>query len=162
MVTNIHFENFRGFTDLKLDGLKRINLIVGRNNAGKTSLLEGIVIATDSNRIGEMPGLLRASVGEVGLRYFRWLVKDSEKVREAKLRLSGPAVHCETILKRRTGNEQVTAPSSAWNQVFASGGVIIFASRDSSKIRCRVLSVQHQHPNQLVKLFAQAVKRKGG
>ena len=46
MLTRIEFENFRGFLQLTLDGLQRVNLIVGKNNSGKTSLLEGTLKAT--------------------------------------------------------------------------------------------------------------------
>jgi len=44
MYTSIHIRNFRSLDDLTIDGLKRINLFVGKNNAGKTSLLEGIFL----------------------------------------------------------------------------------------------------------------------
>ena len=42
MISELKIESFRGFTSLDLRGLKRVNLVVGENNAGKTSLLEGI------------------------------------------------------------------------------------------------------------------------
>ncbi len=42
MLTSIELTGFRGFRQLKLEGLQRVNLIVGKNNSGKTSLLEGI------------------------------------------------------------------------------------------------------------------------
>ena len=76
MFTSLDFQNFRGFTALKLEGLKSVNLIVGRNNSGKTSLLEGIALLSDPHRFGEMPGLLRANSGQVEQRYFRWLLRD--------------------------------------------------------------------------------------
>lgn len=41
-LTSLHIQNFRGFRDLKIDQLGRVNLIVGKNNVGKTSLLEAI------------------------------------------------------------------------------------------------------------------------
>ncbi len=39
---------FRGMRDLKLEGLGRINLLVGNNNSGKTSVLEALSIFCDS------------------------------------------------------------------------------------------------------------------
>lgn len=39
-----HVARFRGLRDLKLEGLGRINLLVGANNAGKTSALEALSI----------------------------------------------------------------------------------------------------------------------
>ena len=47
MLTNIEITNFRGFEKLTLNGLGRVNLIVGRNNTGKTSLLEAVVSLID-------------------------------------------------------------------------------------------------------------------
>jgi AAA15 family ATPase/GTPase len=38
----LHFKNYRLFQELKITGLKRVNLIAGKNNTGKTALLEGI------------------------------------------------------------------------------------------------------------------------
>ena len=46
---SIHIENYRGIDGLILDELGRINLIVGLNNAGKTSLLEAISLLTHQN-----------------------------------------------------------------------------------------------------------------
>ena len=42
MLESVHIRNFRGLKDLKVDGLGRINLFAGRNNSGKTALLEAL------------------------------------------------------------------------------------------------------------------------
>jgi energy-coupling factor transporter ATP-binding protein EcfA2 len=42
MYESIHIKRFRQFQELSLSGLTRVNLFVGRNNAGKTSILEAI------------------------------------------------------------------------------------------------------------------------
>lgn len=41
-----HFliKNFRCFAELHLDNLERVNLIAGKNNTGKTALLEAIYL----------------------------------------------------------------------------------------------------------------------
>ena len=44
MLNSLRIRNYRGFKDLKVDGLNRINLIAGKNNSGKTSLLEAIFL----------------------------------------------------------------------------------------------------------------------
>lgn len=41
---HINIHQFRGFSNFNLENLGRINLIVGMNNAGKTSLLEAVSI----------------------------------------------------------------------------------------------------------------------
>lgn len=42
MIESMHIKNFKCFKDFKLEGLSRINLIGGKNNVGKTALLEAI------------------------------------------------------------------------------------------------------------------------
>ncbi len=46
MYTSFRVQNFRCFRDLRLDDLGRVNLIAGRNNSGKTALLEAIYLHT--------------------------------------------------------------------------------------------------------------------
>jgi len=41
---NLKINNFRGLKNLEIDNLKRVNIFVGNNNAGKTSILEAIQI----------------------------------------------------------------------------------------------------------------------
>ena len=46
MYESFRVQNFRGFEDLRLDDLARVNLIAGKNNTGKTALLEAIALHT--------------------------------------------------------------------------------------------------------------------
>lgn len=42
MLKTVHIKNFRGFESFELQNLGQINLLVGKNNSGKTSVLEAI------------------------------------------------------------------------------------------------------------------------
>jgi len=44
MLKNIEITNFRCFKATKISGFKRVNLIGGQNNAGKTALLEAVLL----------------------------------------------------------------------------------------------------------------------
>ena len=44
MLERLRIRRFRGFEDLRIDGLSRINLVAGANNAGKTTLLEAVFL----------------------------------------------------------------------------------------------------------------------
>ncbi len=44
MLENIEIQNFRCFEDTKILGFKRVNLIGGKNNAGKTAFLEALLL----------------------------------------------------------------------------------------------------------------------
>ena len=45
MLDHLHIQNYRLFKDLKIDKLGQVNLIAGKNNTGKTALLEALRIA---------------------------------------------------------------------------------------------------------------------
>jgi AAA15 family ATPase/GTPase len=40
----IRIEDFRGFDTLEIDRLSKINLFVGKNNSGKTSIIEALFL----------------------------------------------------------------------------------------------------------------------
>lgn len=69
MMTSLQFESFRGFTDLPISPLKRINLIAGANNTGKTGILEGlyVLLAGDNAQVSILPSVFRSNIaGQMG------------------------------------------------------------------------------------------------
>lgn len=60
MYKSVRIQNFRGFEDLTVDGLTRVNLIVGDNSVGKTALLEAVMC------------LNRAATGDILPRLDLW------------------------------------------------------------------------------------------
>ncbi|MBL8715051.1 MAG: AAA family ATPase [Myxococcales bacterium] len=70
MFAGLEIDGFR------LDGLGRVNLIMGKNNSGKTSLLEAINLLGNQQMIQGLPGLFRANTGPVAELFFPWLVRD--------------------------------------------------------------------------------------
>lgn len=58
MITSAEIQNFRGFKDIKLSGLTRVNVIVGDNGTGKTALLEALFLASAAS--AEVPMRFRA------------------------------------------------------------------------------------------------------
>ena len=51
MLKNVKIENFRGFQSFELQQLGRVNLLVGTNNSGKTSILEAIQLLCSRNNL---------------------------------------------------------------------------------------------------------------
>ena len=47
MIQSISIENFRCFQHTQIEGFRRVNLIGGQNNAGKTTLLEAILLGVN-------------------------------------------------------------------------------------------------------------------
>ena len=59
MIPSFEIENFRLFKHLVIDKLARVNLITGKNNVGKTSLLEALKIYTTEGSIIGIGEILR-------------------------------------------------------------------------------------------------------
>ena len=52
MINKLHICGFRSFKDLTVEGLGRVNLITGRNNVGKSTLLEAVRLwATEGDEV---------------------------------------------------------------------------------------------------------------
>jgi hypothetical protein len=75
LLRDLTIENYRSFDKYKLDGLARVNLLVGDNNCGKTSVLEAVTLLTchaDARqlcRVQEIRGdvvIIRDSSSEIG------------------------------------------------------------------------------------------------
>ena len=71
MFENLRIKNFRLFDDLEIGELKRINLLAGRNNTGKTAVLEAMFLLADvgsPNRVLEIKAIrgIGESQGEAG------------------------------------------------------------------------------------------------
>ena len=48
-IKKISFKNFKCFDEFNVEGLKRVNLISGKNNIGKTAFMEGVELFVNSN-----------------------------------------------------------------------------------------------------------------
>lgn len=69
MIEKIEIKNYRCFESLTLEGLGRINIIVGPNSSGKTALMEAIFLACGANpelaiRIKGFRGLQTVSISQ--------------------------------------------------------------------------------------------------
>jgi hypothetical protein len=58
-ITSIAMERFRAFRDLKIEGLGRVNLFTGKNNTGKSSVLEALRILTSEAAPSVILSILR-------------------------------------------------------------------------------------------------------
>ena len=160
MIDELRIENFRGFASLELRDLKRVNLVVGENNSGKTSLLEAIFLLCEPPRVVELPSLLRAKQGNPEIRYFRWLVREGASGGEALL--SAKAGTAEWALRfgpiaalRKQGG-----PSPSSVQVLYHGAGLCLQGGPQSRRLCRIISIQNRDPSALVTLVGKA-NRKG-
>ena len=58
-ISSIVIEQFRAFRELSIHGLGRVNLLTGRNNTGKSSVLEGLRILARNASVDVIQSILR-------------------------------------------------------------------------------------------------------
>ena len=58
-ITSLQLNGHRGFESYGLNDLARVNLLVGKNNSGKTSVLEAISLLAEN---GSLPALARSAI----------------------------------------------------------------------------------------------------
>ena len=63
MLDSFLVRNFRLFEDLRIDGLRQINLFVGKNNSGKSCLLEALQIYAGNARLNVLLDIIAAHDG---------------------------------------------------------------------------------------------------
>ncbi|KHD09044.1 hypothetical protein PN36_23580 [Candidatus Thiomargarita nelsonii] len=51
MINSLYIKNYKLFKELRIDSLAQVNLIIGKNNVGKTSLLEALMLYSDDKNI---------------------------------------------------------------------------------------------------------------
>jgi hypothetical protein len=166
MFTRIELKDFRGFRELTLDGLQRVNLVVGKNNAGKTSLLEAIAILADPMSVADMATLFREEQGAYSRRFYRWLIREAPGVRRAELAARAPGTSRQTAL----GRSLLAAPS--WSQVAQCRNVshktgvladtFVWTTAGQEPLLYRSLSGHHGNPDVLVEAVARAVRQSDG
>jgi len=75
IITSLSIERFRSLRKLKIDGLGMVNLITGKNNTGKSSVLEALrILGSDAwpSVLGSILRYREEDSGEVRWRGERW------------------------------------------------------------------------------------------
>jgi energy-coupling factor transporter ATP-binding protein EcfA2 len=88
MLRSLHIEKFKRFRALDIPQLKRVNLIAGRNNTGKTALLEAIMLLLDhSGKFNQLPTVFRnaANLGDQDQNFWKWLLLNGDESARASI-----------------------------------------------------------------------------
>ncbi|HVM51044.1 MAG TPA: AAA family ATPase [Candidatus Acidoferrum sp.] len=94
MLTSLQIKNFRGFKALRLESLKRVNIVVGQNNTGKTGLLEALALLLQdpSKPVGDLPNLFRTAGGDSMENFWKWTYYNKDVKHAVEIRASGDAL----------------------------------------------------------------------
>lgn len=166
-LTDLTIENFRGLRKVELHGLGAVNLIVGQNNTGKTSLLEAIMAVVKPESLRTLPEPFRQKafeekqdsqpVGPIFAQPDSWLLSDGasegELTAQTSLGTNGVVYFKGQIPSGRHLPENVVSSSFYVDQVAVYLRVPFFAS-----LSVRPVSVRTPSPEGLIQPFADAVR----
>jgi len=91
MYKKIKIENFRGITGLEIKDPRRFNLFVGKNNCGKTTLLEGIFLLTGPANV-DLPIMINSFRGYRLVSDYSWTLIFNKLDIQAPIRLHGEVI----------------------------------------------------------------------
>ncbi len=130
-INSIHINGFRGFKDFELSDLKDINILVGENNTGKTSLLEAIHIMEYPGEIGHYVNVCRQREGKGKTSHYNIfensLSKDNSKVLK-EVEISANIENFKNSIYIKVENIDIIKSSSKSSIVKAFKGVIEYYS----------------------------------
>src|SRR2546428_2648487 len=87
VLEKLKIENFRRFEKLEFTRLKRVNLIAGKNNTGKTAVLEALLMLLDLNWSNQLKTAFRngSNIGNERENYWAWLFHNHDITRPITL-----------------------------------------------------------------------------
>lgn len=177
MLRSLHIENFKRFRSLEIPQFKRVNLISGRNNTGKTALLEAIMLLLDhGGKFSSLPAIFRnaANLGDQDQNFWKWLLPNGSE--SARALISGStgrhespfAVHVFNFNSTGRNWPQLAGFSNAQqigplgtmvaDQIAVSGHII---RNPQSGYRVSALSTRPSDPQQDAANYDRVVLKKG-
>lgn len=134
ILNSIQIKNFRGFDNLDIDGFSQINLFIGRNNSGKSSVLEAIFLLMGmsnpilSNNINRMRGLNIKTADELKYLFYKLDFSNYPEFRASFLD------NTQRCLKLKPIYGEINS-SEADNMDLVNEDVSIYASTSSPKVK---------------------------
>ena len=86
---NVRIDGFRGLRNLALDGLGPLNILVGENNSGKTSVLEALSILCNPYEPFEWLAMVRrrdfGGLDETRIQSLRWCFRQTGELSDSEV-----------------------------------------------------------------------------
>jgi hypothetical protein len=142
MMTSLDVENYRRFERYRLDSLRRVNLLVGHNGCGKTSLLEAVYLLASASKTEALKEIAyeRREEGNDGQPLLTHFFHGHGLRNKGYFRLSSqPVGVLGELTVRVTGDYDVRQPASRSVRMVTPRSVL---PRRSDAFMCTAASVQ--------------------
>ncbi len=153
MLQTFHIKNFRGFKDLELGPLKRINLLLGQNNTGKTAVLEAlaVLLSRPPSACGNLPTLFRPPGGNTTEDFWKWLFFNKNLELSIELRATfDNQPEFGVLLQKGTPPPDDFHKGRLMGPLGRLGGVPCYplGGRQSADLKCTPFSILPRTPRQ--------------
>jgi AAA15 family ATPase/GTPase len=155
MLKSLHITNFRGFHDLKIEPLKRVNLITGQNNTGKTGVLEALALlleerSSNRNLSGNLPNLFRVAGGDWTENFWKWLFYNKSLTKNIEIDTTLENQKSFRLIVRAHGQSQLDYESSRLHDAGQIGGFNAYTigSHAGSEHKPAIFSTHPSNPTQ--------------
>lgn len=162
MISTLELQNFRGLEHVQFENLGRANLIVGGNNAGKTSVLEALTILFgNSSQLQNLPTTFRSAPRnqQNTVEGFWKLLGKNGDWTGLQIKTDSDSIKSERLPAQRNpdGWQLCLIPpnSPTVMPIVTFEGESIGFSRVTSRYRSSVLSTKQQDPGEISELFNQ-------
>jgi hypothetical protein len=104
MLKNLKVRNYKRFGDLQFSDFRRVNLLTGKNNCGKTSVLEAIMLLLDWERSSKefvkvfRPGIGQ-NLGNERENFWKWLFPRGDVQLTFSPKINYRAINCVPVLR---------------------------------------------------------------
>lgn len=171
-ITDLTIENFRGLERLELHGLQSVNLIVGQNNVGKTSLLEALLLSSDSRQADRLPGMLHGRVRnnqddyghDHDPTFGRWIIRDGVDIKHATLTSFGEGFSASVLLQKETQHAHRKQPPAfhPGECSYAGNEISLWRKKETPTLRVRVVSSLPSSGQGMVITVGNALRKRQG
>jgi AAA15 family ATPase/GTPase len=167
MFESLYIENFKRFRKLRLSELKRVNLIAGKNNTGKTGILEAIFLLLNLEEISNFPELFRkGAAGDLMENFWKWQFHNRDtskpfKVSASSRRHGKVNLHFGSIEKEDgfTFRSRMGQISFGVQHLLPNGNP---GTYPIPGLQAAAISIQQRRPEEDAQFFDRVVLQQGG
>lgn len=162
MIQQLSIQNFRGIESVTFEDLGRVNLIIGGNNTGKTSILEALTLLTgDQQQLQSLPSLFREVDQNDEWNAFWPFVARNGKTEQLRVSSDPDAVYVTGKVDRNNSLNICREGNGTKNTLIHEAPIVSFAHKQANRVATpwslRILSTTQPTPTTTSNLFNSAI-----
>jgi len=176
MLCSLTIKNFRGFRDLKIEPLARVNLIAGKNNVGKTGALEALyLLFANADQFYHFPSAFRSSQERISGKpddreqkdnfasFWRWLPHRNDSIGQIQIISDADEVQLDKQCTQPPINNLVFHYKKSDSEFVSRAAVSAYPTEPhklGGLLPLKVISTRSPQPTEDAELFNSLVLKK--